>query len=573
MMFATLDDLEGQVEMLVFNSAYAENADKVDIDRVVLVRGRVDHKEAGETKLIAQEVEPFEPDPEEVARAAEAAAAPPPPKRITLDVAAGRARSRSSRSSRTSCASFPGDHELAAAVGPRRLLSRARTTACPRTAPAAPSSAPSTRPRASWRRPRPRLHWRGCIARRAPTRSCTSAGSAALLRPGRATRPAASQSGCPYLYLYDDEDTRPPLHGLHAQGLPRRDRRRAVRAGRAHAPGLRRREDDGHAAAPVPRLGRARLRRQRRPLRLRQPGLLRDAGRPTDPAFDLRDSSRSSAACARARPDARSSFIRSMSTLRGALALLAGALEDRREALEARLGQERRAAARRRSRRRRAARGGRGSSRAASSSRSRAGRRAGRSRRSPRSGRPHRSACPRWRCRSPRRTGGTSRGRGRSACSRPPCGSARRAPRTSGRACRPRRRCSRAGAGTSRLAERRLRASRPRAAGASSCGSPLAEPGWSTTPTAPIASPSSQVVDQRRERLALHLPVVGGAVDQVDRVDHHRLDRAVLHQLEEGVDVVLLPAGGSPLPRRLAPDLDRLAAALDAAGVGLDEAA
>ena len=70
MMFATLDDLEGQVEMLVFNSAYASNADKVDMDKVVLVRGRVDHKEQGETKLIAQEVEAFEPTPEEVAAAA-----------------------------------------------------------------------------------------------------------------------------------------------------------------------------------------------------------------------------------------------------------------------------------------------------------------------------------------------------------------------------------------------------------------------------------------------------------------------------------------------------------------------
>src|SRR5207247_7451251 len=58
MMFATLDDLEGQVEMLVFNSAYAQNADKVDTDRLVIVRGRVDHKEAGETKLVAQEVQP-----------------------------------------------------------------------------------------------------------------------------------------------------------------------------------------------------------------------------------------------------------------------------------------------------------------------------------------------------------------------------------------------------------------------------------------------------------------------------------------------------------------------------------
>ncbi len=78
MMFATLDDLEGQVEMLVFNSAYASNAEKVDTDGSLIVRGRVDHKEQGETKLVAQEVEPFEPTPEEVASALEARPRRPP---------------------------------------------------------------------------------------------------------------------------------------------------------------------------------------------------------------------------------------------------------------------------------------------------------------------------------------------------------------------------------------------------------------------------------------------------------------------------------------------------------------
>ena len=34
MMFATLDDLEGQVELLVFNSAYAATASRIEIDRV-----------------------------------------------------------------------------------------------------------------------------------------------------------------------------------------------------------------------------------------------------------------------------------------------------------------------------------------------------------------------------------------------------------------------------------------------------------------------------------------------------------------------------------------------------------
>src|SRR5688500_18844518 len=89
MMFATLDDLEGQVELLVFNSAYADNADKVDLDKIVIVRGRVDHKEAGETKLVAQEVTPFEPSDEELLRAAEQAVTAAVVRRLTLHVSPG----------------------------------------------------------------------------------------------------------------------------------------------------------------------------------------------------------------------------------------------------------------------------------------------------------------------------------------------------------------------------------------------------------------------------------------------------------------------------------------------------
>jgi DNA polymerase-3 subunit alpha len=74
MMFATLDDLEGQVEMLIFNSAYANNEAKAGVDSRVIVRGRVDHKDRGETKLVVQEIEAFEPSAEEI----EAAGAPPP---------------------------------------------------------------------------------------------------------------------------------------------------------------------------------------------------------------------------------------------------------------------------------------------------------------------------------------------------------------------------------------------------------------------------------------------------------------------------------------------------------------
>jgi DNA polymerase III subunit alpha len=121
MMFATLDDLEGQVELLVFNSAYAANADKVDLDKIVIVRGRVDHKEAGETKLVAQEVTPFEPTEEEVLQAAEQAGVETAAPRLTLHVSPGVPDSFIEELKEV-VSHHPGEHELLLAVGERRLL-------------------------------------------------------------------------------------------------------------------------------------------------------------------------------------------------------------------------------------------------------------------------------------------------------------------------------------------------------------------------------------------------------------------------------------------------------------------
>jgi len=81
MMFATLDDVEGQVEMLVFKADQNENAAVIEPDAVVLVRGRLDHKERGETKLVVQEAERFEPDMAEIAKASR----PTGPLKLTLD--------------------------------------------------------------------------------------------------------------------------------------------------------------------------------------------------------------------------------------------------------------------------------------------------------------------------------------------------------------------------------------------------------------------------------------------------------------------------------------------------------
>jgi DNA polymerase-3 subunit alpha len=59
MVFLRLDDLSGSLETVIFNSVYAAARELLEADRVLVVKGRVDHKE-GETKLIALEIVPFE---------------------------------------------------------------------------------------------------------------------------------------------------------------------------------------------------------------------------------------------------------------------------------------------------------------------------------------------------------------------------------------------------------------------------------------------------------------------------------------------------------------------------------
>jgi DNA polymerase III subunit alpha len=64
MVFVRLDDLTGSAEVVVFNSVYTASRDLIEMDRILIVKGRVDHKQEGETKLIAIEVAPFEETPE-----------------------------------------------------------------------------------------------------------------------------------------------------------------------------------------------------------------------------------------------------------------------------------------------------------------------------------------------------------------------------------------------------------------------------------------------------------------------------------------------------------------------------
>jgi DNA polymerase-3 subunit alpha len=67
-MFATLDDLEGRLELFVRDAA-GEAAQEIEVDRVVVIRGRVDHKGRGDMSLVVHEAELFEPGESELAAA------------------------------------------------------------------------------------------------------------------------------------------------------------------------------------------------------------------------------------------------------------------------------------------------------------------------------------------------------------------------------------------------------------------------------------------------------------------------------------------------------------------------
>jgi len=60
MVFLALDDPTGGSEVVVFSSMYATARDLCVTDKILVVKGRVDHKQQGETKLIALELASFE---------------------------------------------------------------------------------------------------------------------------------------------------------------------------------------------------------------------------------------------------------------------------------------------------------------------------------------------------------------------------------------------------------------------------------------------------------------------------------------------------------------------------------
>jgi DNA polymerase-3 subunit alpha len=98
MVFMRLDDVTGGAEVVVFNSVYAHSRELCVMDRILVVKGRIDHKQEGETKLLAMEVAPFEAVAER--------------KEVTIKIDARVARAGVVRDLALLVKDFPGDSRV-----------------------------------------------------------------------------------------------------------------------------------------------------------------------------------------------------------------------------------------------------------------------------------------------------------------------------------------------------------------------------------------------------------------------------------------------------------------------------
>jgi DNA polymerase-3 subunit alpha len=123
MMFATIDDLEGSVELLIFPKSLQEY--EPQIDEVLIVRGKVDHGDKG-TSVIVQEIKPFKPSAKEVEAAKEQVARiPVGPQPLQYNLDASKLPPSIIDDLKHVLQNFPGESELVLALqtsqGPRVL--------------------------------------------------------------------------------------------------------------------------------------------------------------------------------------------------------------------------------------------------------------------------------------------------------------------------------------------------------------------------------------------------------------------------------------------------------------------
>src|SRR5690349_5853807 len=128
-MFATLDDLDAQVELLVFEKVILAAEDALQPDQIVMVRGTVDKGENGKVCVKVADIERFEPSEAEIERArdqAVALAAARAPRPLCLRVDAGRLPATVIDELKRIFEDFPGESEVVLEVHTRTGLRRLR---------------------------------------------------------------------------------------------------------------------------------------------------------------------------------------------------------------------------------------------------------------------------------------------------------------------------------------------------------------------------------------------------------------------------------------------------------------
>ncbi|HKH17657.1 MAG TPA: DNA polymerase III subunit alpha [Solirubrobacteraceae bacterium] len=121
-MFATLDDLDAQIELLVFEKVILASEAALQPDRIVLVRGTVDHGENGRMCIKVADVTPFDPSDAEIERArdqAAATAAARAPRPLHLRVDAGRLPASVIDELKRIFVDYPGESEVVLEVHTR----------------------------------------------------------------------------------------------------------------------------------------------------------------------------------------------------------------------------------------------------------------------------------------------------------------------------------------------------------------------------------------------------------------------------------------------------------------------
>jgi DNA polymerase-3 subunit alpha len=112
MVFATLEDLSGSVELVIFSDTLEECADAVQQDAVVLVKGKLDHKDAARTCVLVSSVERFEPSEEELVQAEQDAARVVKPSALCIKLDAAAVLSDVIADLRELLMSYPGETEV-----------------------------------------------------------------------------------------------------------------------------------------------------------------------------------------------------------------------------------------------------------------------------------------------------------------------------------------------------------------------------------------------------------------------------------------------------------------------------